>query len=129
MTRKQINLKEKQSITGKNNKNLHVNKRDKNAISSKCIVEGLRIIDIRLFAKQMYCLFCDSVLSLDYVENEVRRGLASVFKIRCRDCLLMNEVSTGKTHLAADGVKLYDINSKTVLSQYINIFHTSKVAN
>ena len=48
------------------------------------------------------------------IENEDRRGLTSVFYIRCQHCLFLNRVPTSKQH-NANKQKLYDINLKAVL--------------
>lgn len=41
--------------------------------SKGSLLEGRRIVDLKLLAQQMWCTSCKSTLSLDYIESETRR--------------------------------------------------------
>lgn len=81
-------------------------------------MEGRRIVEFSILAKQMWCVCCKVVLSLENIEQETRREFASILLIRCHKCLLTNIVNTGKKHSSLDGsMKRFDINSKIVLGK------------
>ncbi|XP_044741244.1 uncharacterized protein LOC123302390 [Chrysoperla carnea] len=47
----------------------------------------MRTMCPRILAEKMWCTDCDTAFSFRYVEEEKRIGLASVYKIRCHQCL------------------------------------------
>ena len=116
ITEKQYNRKEKQSIIGKSNTKINVAE-ENNDTKEDRVVKGLRIVDFNVLASHMYYTFCKSLLSLSNIEDEMRKGLDSIFKVRCRDCLIMNEVPTGYMHNSTTGEMLFDINSKLALGE------------
>lgn len=83
-------------------------------------VEGRRIVDIAAMAEYLQCLGCKEVLSLLYIESETRRGLVSIFKVRCHHCLVVRDVPTGKYSCKNDDLRLktYDVNARAVLGKY-----------
>lgn len=117
VTEKVYNHRVAVSSIGKNNKN-HVVVSDKKD-DSNSIVEGRRIVDIRTLANCLSCSGCNDILSLKDIEKEECRGLASIFDIRCRTCLLVNRVPTSACVLKNDRkrMKIYDVNSKAVLGK------------
>ncbi|XP_066585792.1 uncharacterized protein [Prorops nasuta] len=83
---------------------------------SECIVEGRRIVELKVMAQHLYCSFCKEILSLDDTEREVRKGLASLLTVRCSKCLATTVVPTSKVHKGVSGLyEKYDTNSKAVL--------------
>ncbi|CAA3032911.1 maternal exuperantia-like, partial [Olea europaea subsp. europaea] len=76
---------------------------------------GRRVVDLTTFAKNMWCDACGEVLSLSHMEKEVRRGLASVFYVRCRVCLELKQVPTDSAVKHDDGYPLYSVNCKAAL--------------
>lgn len=81
------------------------------------VAEGRRIVDISVLAENLKCLVCDVILSLSCKESESRRGLASVFKVRCHVCLTVRTVPTSGHSYSDVRRKIYDINSKAVLGE------------
>lgn len=59
--------------------------------------DGYRLMSPDYLGKHMKCSSCNTYLSFENVEGEKRFGQASIFSIRCSNCLLLNSVSTGKT--------------------------------
>lgn len=85
-------------------------------------MEGRRIVEFSVLAKQMWCVCCKEALSLENIEQERRRGLASILQVRCHKCLLLNIVNTGKKHFSPDGsMNRFDINSKIVLGKSVTV--------
>lgn len=75
-------------------------------------MEGRRIVELSVLAEQMWCVCCKEALSLENIEQERRRGLASILQVRCHKCLIINIVNTGKK---SDGsMNRFDVNSKIV---------------
>ncbi|XP_011876984.1 PREDICTED: uncharacterized protein LOC105567056, partial [Vollenhovia emeryi] len=81
----------------------------------ECIVEGLRLCDLKVIARYLYCICCQEILSLENIEREEKRGLASIFSVRCHKCLHVNIVPTGKPHEGPSGKPIFDVNTKAVL--------------
>ncbi|KAK3925215.1 Sensor protein NarQ-like protein [Frankliniella fusca] len=79
---------------------------------------GRRVIDLQLFARQMWCEECDVPLSLRFLEEERRIGLASKFFVRCHQCLARKEVlsSALAPRTTEDGRALYAINCKAAIA-------------
>lgn len=83
--------------------------------------EGRRIVELLLLGELMWCVSCKECLSFQYIESELRRGLGSIFKIRCHKCLLVNEITTGTRHgekNQEDLLTRFDVNSKMALGKY-----------
>ena len=64
----------------------------------ECVIEGRRIVELKVSAQHLYCKFCKEILSLGDTKREVKRGLASIFTDRCRKCLETSLVPTSKMH-------------------------------
>ena len=80
------------------------------------VFDGRRIVDLNILGQQLWCTCCAEALSLQHVESEVRRGLASQLLIRCHKCLILNTVCTGKQQSTTDKRRgHFDINSKAAL--------------
>ncbi|KAK0169718.1 hypothetical protein PV328_010362 [Microctonus aethiopoides] len=69
------------------------------------------------FAKAMKCKFCQEPLELINTVKENQKELASVLQMKCSKCLLINDVSSGPSHLSTDGDRYrYDINCQAALA-------------
>ncbi|XP_011863487.1 PREDICTED: uncharacterized protein LOC105559644 [Vollenhovia emeryi] len=85
-------------------------------------MEGHRIVEFSYLAKQMWCCYCKEALSLDNIEQETRRGLASILQVRCHKCLILNVVNTSKKHSSLDSsTNRFDVNSKMVLGKSVTV--------
>ena len=90
------------------------------------IIAGRRIVELEVMAKLLYCPFCKALLSLENVEKEKQAGLVSILHVRCRECLLVTHVPTGKTHpgpTGSDRQIFYDTNSKAALGKLLFLYH------
>ncbi|TGZ45817.1 uncharacterized protein [Temnothorax longispinosus] len=77
------------------------------------VIDGRRIIDLNVLGQQLWCCSCGEVLSLQYIQNEVRRGLASLFLVLCHKCQVVNEVCTNTQRRTVDKRRVhFDINSQ-----------------
>ena len=116
MNEKRYQLRMKQLETGKMRRKQEIERDDD---AKEHVVSGRRIVDFKVMAKQLYCEFCKQILSLDDVEKEERKGLASMLLVRCRKCLATTSVSTGKMHQGPTGShrQLFDVNSKAVFGK------------
>ena len=54
--------------------------------------EGRRIVELQHLGKQMWCTSCKECLSFEYIDNEQRRGLGSIF------LYTMSSMSLNKHH-------------------------------
>jgi len=72
----------------------------------------------------MRCRDCNKLLSLEYLEEEKRFGLASILIVKCHTCLLLNEVPLSKKRKTEEGEFLWDVNMKAALGK--NIFVIKK---
>lgn len=88
----------------------------------QCMVEGRRLIELKVMAEHLYCSFCKEILSLEDIEKEKRKGLASIFAVRCRKCLATTHVPTSKVHKGPNGQLVYDTNSKAAFGKFMLIF-------
>lgn len=61
------------------------------------IVEGNRIVNIKALGKNLRCN-CKSILSLENIVSENRKGLHSEFTIECEQCKVRSIVRTGESH-------------------------------
>ncbi|XP_071647148.1 uncharacterized protein [Temnothorax longispinosus] len=77
----------------------------------KCEVHGYRLIKIAEISKLMKCDSCATILFFDFVQSEKRYGLASVFAIKCHNCLCIKEVHTSSRTAVEKGRSLYEINA------------------
>ncbi|KAK0074831.1 hypothetical protein PV326_012137 [Microctonus aethiopoides] len=65
----------------------------------------------------MKCKFCQEPLELINTVKENQKELASVLQMKCSKCLLINDVSSGPSHLSTDGDRYrYDINCQAALA-------------
>ena len=70
--------------------------------SSLIHVKGNRIVNLQHMANQLYCSDCNEPLLIQNIEKEKVQGLASIFSIRCRECLLVNTVKSGEEYKSPD---------------------------
>lgn len=87
VSEKQYNCRLKQVEAGK--------RRKKEKAEEECVVDGWRIVDLKVMADHFQCTFCSNDLSLRYIKSELQCGSASVFHILCHHCLLVNKVPSG----------------------------------
>ncbi|KAK0074947.1 hypothetical protein PV326_012038, partial [Microctonus aethiopoides] len=77
-----------------------------------CIIEGRRIVQLKVLAENLYCKDCKNVLSLKDIQKEKQHGLASVFYVKCSDCQTVTGVHTDSQHFCKDTGKYhYDSNT------------------
>jgi hypothetical protein len=105
-------MKEKWSAT-------RVRKAIREELAPVIVEAGRRVVDLQLFAKQMWCEDCDSALSLRFLEEERKFGLASKFTVRCHQCLLQKEVFTSALAPSEDGRPLYAVNCKAAVGKLV----------
>ncbi|XP_008207868.1 uncharacterized protein LOC103316340 [Nasonia vitripennis] len=122
MTEKQYKRRMKQIESGLMRKKEKVQTKNQcdDDQQAECMIEGRRIIDLKVMAQHLYCSFCTEILSLEDIEKEAKKGLASDFTVRCRKCLATSIVPTSKVHLGPNGQLLYDNNTKAALSAIHN---------
>lgn len=89
------------------------------------VMDGRRIVELKFLSEQLWCISCKEALSLQFVETEICRGLASVLLVRCHKCLLVNEVITNKTHRSGDRYTLRYVIIEKSLSQKLTKFITN----
>ena len=83
-------------------------------------VTGRRIVELNVLGQQLWCTHCAESLSLQYIESEVRRGLASQLLVRCHKCLIVNTVCTDTLESTTDKRRVhFDINSKVALGNIL----------
>lgn len=63
------------------------NKRKDSELYPRCLIDGNRIINLSVLAKELWCAECKIVLGIENIEKETMVGLASVFHVRCHQCL------------------------------------------
>ena len=79
-----------------------------------------RIIDWNYVAQQMHCEFCKEGMHMENIEDETVNGLASIFRIRCQQCLLVNTIKSGKEYTNPSSEKpIFSINTKLALGKNI----------
>lgn len=96
------------------------NRRKKAETETECVVDGRRIVDLKVMSQHMRCNFCKENLLLRNIKN--RReiwSVASVFSVLCQNCLLMNKVLTGTKH-PGPKKSLYDVNTKSALDKFVH---------
>ncbi|KAK3931057.1 Ribonuclease T, partial [Frankliniella fusca] len=81
---------------------------------AKSVGFGRRIVKLQLLGEALWCDPCDQALSLRYLEEEERHGLASIFIVRCHNCLAVYKISTDSKvpSLHDSGRSLYAVNLK-----------------
>lgn len=85
---------------------------------------GRRLVHLKTLGKNMFCIYCKSILSLTDIEFKRRIGLASMLIIKCRRCNKASGVSTDKQHLVSNGNSHYDSNTQLVVGRYtLNSFN------
>ncbi|KAK0175022.1 hypothetical protein PV327_008807 [Microctonus hyperodae] len=64
--------------------------------TDSCIsnLEGKRIIDIKVFSKNLKCKSCSNLLDLEKISKERVVAQASIFTISCEKCKIVNDVCT-----------------------------------
>lgn len=84
-----------------------------------CCVKGNRIVDLEYLSKNMNCTGCHArlYLNLKYIERETiygaALGAASIFNVRCHECLLVNTLKIGKEYAKlVSGKSTFSINMK-----------------
>ncbi|KAJ8686068.1 hypothetical protein QAD02_021862 [Eretmocerus hayati] len=85
-----------------------IKKRKSSDIES--VISGYRIVDLRELGRNLKCLACGTVLSLENIVSEKLLGLHSVLSVKCHPCGIITPVATGRT----DG-RFADINKVIVL--------------
>jgi len=85
------------------------------------MLQGRRIIDIQTFAKNMICVKCKAVLSLLDCKAEKQLGMAWIYHIKCRLCGDINIVSSDKRHRTEKSKVHFDVNTKAVIGNIINL--------
>lgn len=89
---------------------------------------GRRIIELKELEKHLWCWTCKQVLTLENIEDEMRRGIGSILYIRCHECLIINQVPTGKQYADSDRrITRFKINSDAVkgMSVMFLVYDTS----
>lgn len=82
----------------------------------KKVVEGSRVIDVGFLQEQLRCFKCKKPSLLRNIQGESRRGLASIFKVRCENCSHISSVNTYLQYKnPASGKSVSQINTKAVL--------------
>ncbi|XP_024882270.1 uncharacterized protein LOC112461303 [Temnothorax curvispinosus] len=80
------------------------------------VIDGRRIVDLNVLGQQLWCCSCGEVLSLQNIQSEGRRGLASLFLVLCHKCQVVNEVCTNTQRRTVDKRRVhFDINSQAAL--------------
>ncbi|XP_011859083.1 PREDICTED: uncharacterized protein LOC105556597 [Vollenhovia emeryi] len=98
------------------NANSKLESEEKDKSPQPSYMEGRRIVEFSVLAEQLWCVSCKEVLSLQYIEEEMHRGLGSILLVRCHKCLLMNSVATGKQHnWGRRRLSRFDVNAKAVI--------------
>lgn len=113
ISEKQKNKRLKQIESGKSR--IKIRDVDENPSS---IIKGRHVVEIEVMAKALHCKNCQSILSLENIEKEIKKGLASIFQVRCKQCDIIISVPTGKEHKGPDNQNVFDINSKVALGMY-----------
>lgn len=81
-------------------------------------VAGRRMMELQTIAQEMWCNVCDTSLSFRFLEEEKRKGLATIFFIRCHLCLAVKEVNSDSLVLDPKGGRpLYAINCKAAVGK------------
>lgn len=102
--------------------------KDESSCSSadSCIsnLEGKRIIDIKVFSKNLKCKSCSNLLDLEKSSKERVVAQASIFTIICEKCKIVNDVCTSNVHEINNKV-LYENNTCLILGElfYLNIYY------
>ena len=67
--------------------------------------------------EELWCKMCDKSISLRFLLNEKRRGIASKCSIQCKSCnnIIVIETSTSKSQ-----DYLYDANLKLAIGKKVN---------
>lgn len=78
---------------------------------------GRRIVELDLLAKCLWCPACNHALSLRHLERESQYGCASIFTVRCHDCLQTYKVPTSKRvpNATSNSQGLFSANCKAAL--------------
>lgn len=64
----------------------------------------------------MKCSFCNTRLYIQEIIKETRIGVASIFHVKCVECLKITQVKTGEQYMSpATGKPLFILNTKTAL--------------
>lgn len=107
-------------------RNLTLNERGD--VSNLCV--GKRIVDLSILGKNLKCNNCNSILSLEKIVDEKKKGLQSVLKIQCEKCYMLTLVDTGGSHNVNSKAKTYlidqkhnDITTNAVLGIYYFYFY------
>jgi len=88
------------------------------------ILEGRRIIDLKTLANELICKKCGVILSLMNAESEKRKGLASIFTIKCQNCRNNSRVVTDTVHIVTNPkckkkeTIHFDVNTRVSIGNY-----------
>ncbi|XP_077260515.1 uncharacterized protein LOC143896491 [Temnothorax americanus] len=110
-TVKQYNRRLKQVENGKRRRK---EEETEETEETECVVDGRRIIDLKVMSQHMIYTFCNEDLWMRNIKQEKKYGLASVFSVLCQNCLLMNKVPSGYMHPGPNKLQ-YDVNTKSAL--------------
>ena len=84
----------------KQNKN-----RSDNLKEEDTVVEDYRLIDINKLSSDLFCKACNRGLLLCDIKSEEKFGLASVYRVQCRNCNKLIVCSTSRKHKISESVK------------------------
>ena len=85
------------------------------------ILEGRRIVELVYLAEQLWCNKCNLPLSLRYVNDELRSGLASTLTVKCVKCGIDYRISTNK--VLTDSAHTFSVNLKLAMGMYLSLFN------
>ncbi|KAJ8684809.1 hypothetical protein QAD02_020602 [Eretmocerus hayati] len=94
------------------------------------IMDGRRLVHWKVLGSQMFCYSCKSILAMDDVTDEARKGLASVLLIKCRSCGKVTRVVTDREHKVSSGRYHFDSNTKVALGMInggMGMTHVNKI--
>lgn len=77
-----------------------------------------RAMDLDMLSEEMWCNQCQIPLSFRNIVDEKRKGIASVFTVRCMQCSMLQYVHTFKYNSVT---KTYDVNGKLAFGKLKNL--------
>lgn len=87
------------------------------------IAVGRRILKLAVLASTMWCEDCNIALSFRFMSDERVVGLASVFTIRCHQCLREYKIHSDEKvpDTTGKGRASYSVNCKAAMGEYLSI--------
>ncbi|KAL1516233.1 hypothetical protein ABEB36_000152 [Hypothenemus hampei] len=76
---------------------------------------GTRLVNLDILRAGLKCKTCESVLSLNDILETRMIGEAEQYKIKCHNCLDLNDVYTSDYSNDKNGRKIFNINSRIAL--------------